>query len=1399
MINKESLKISETEYYDSSIERLANQANNSNEYAQKRMSPKELKERFMLPIKLVKEHLNKLIDLLDGLDEDGRITTESILGIIRTGIPLLPTMYDLLRAFQTGELPNAIRLDDEKTLGGWISEFETALGITINDSGKKVVYKLVEAKDLEQLLLMLDAYINGEIGGGNDEEAQHWIKEFEHNLGISADGTMYNLIADEIATKMQELVEKRQITTNSSTYHLVEQMAYTVLQLWIDMLVNQGLITGASIQDDTLLKHTDGKHIRFTSDEEMEPINDMLDAYVNGEIGSNAVSPTAKVTQTDTGATITITDKDGTTTATVVNGKDGADGEDGQDGAPGKDGVSVTVASVNESASDGGSNIVTFSDGKTLTVKNGAKGSTGAKGDTGADGKSSYAYAQEGGYTGTEAEFAKKLASGEGENYVTAYGAKGDGKTDDTLAFQNALAAERVVFVPGGEYVLSDELVIERNCCLELSQDTVLRFKQTDKPCISMLRSANLKGNHATIFVPYTFDSKVINCDNGDDYDSLDFDRTLTGDAWTNARNNANNVAVPPFKKWDPMWKMTRYVTDINICKATDTGSSGTSGLHYSLDGKCYGIGIYLHCDKSDYPVNYMWGVSMSGVRIAGGFNYGIRIYNIGDTSESWNHDMRIEAVIDACKIGVSVENCRYARLAVTVQPRKASDGTVYAEHGIELIDSRGVDLSSSRVWDWNGTNTLWSSSNKYQHIAMLGECRGLILDDFLYNESSPDIRKLIYTDTASNLEQMTILQEPIDRWFKVKDGQPYYDAGTFDKRLATQDDLTRVDELEANFVVDRVGNFTDVLKTAIGTDGDVYEGTGYKVGRRLNGYDPPTEVDSSYYVLTGFIPCKKGDVIYADDMSFEEGGDYCRIQFFDRNFDATKWEQSDGDEGVAFVNQGNLIANANKYVATYTQLDGGFSIKVSENACHNDTAYFRLVIHKTQWGEHPVISVNEPIEYKMVGVLSDNIKVKAENVLGNPATGGNSLPYIVGDSTEAGAWTGTCESITAYDEGLTILYKTNIAGVSGGTTLDINRLGALPVYRNASTAVTTIYPVGTVLMLTYSEGAWLTADYDANTKTSSGTSNKTGTKMYLVGGTSQNSSGVTTYTNKNVYIGTDNELYSNGKKVAHAEDIPEVPDVSGFVKSVNGATPDTNGNVTVATGGGEGIEYVEKEILAPYTYTPYFEEAYQCYMYMIPKGWLLEEGKEYIVTFDGVRYPCTAYISNIGGMSIVTVGNKILIGENTGEPFAIGDLGFNGATALLGFDDNEHTISVSQKLISDKYIPTNLLPLHIHLHDITSAKFGDYFEIDVDPMELLSAYKFGRPIIVHFTHTIMRHIVPMSGHYEFTSTNDETGEETPTIWLTFTNFVASVHISIRYLVSDSGLIISVLGEAEST
>lgn len=152
--------------------------------------------------------------------------------------------------------------------------------------------------------------------------------------------------------------------------------------------------------------------------------------YFDGEDG---VSPSVEVTPITDGHRVTITDANGSRSFDVMNGKDGeltgdvpagADGGyytpavssagllswtpsksdmpavpsadikgpqgdagytpvKGKDYFDGEDGTSVTVESVSTSSEDGGSNVVTFSDGNTLTVKNGSKGSPGDPGAAG--------------------------------------------------------------------------------------------------------------------------------------------------------------------------------------------------------------------------------------------------------------------------------------------------------------------------------------------------------------------------------------------------------------------------------------------------------------------------------------------------------------------------------------------------------------------------------------------------------------------------------------------------------------------------------------------------------------------------------------------------------------------------------------------------------------------------------------------------------------------------------------------------------------------------------------------------------------------------------------------------------------------------------------------------------
>lgn len=105
-------------------------------------------------------------------------------------------------------------------------------------------------------------------------------------------------------------------------------------------------------------------------------VNDALaQAAASGEFdgkdgrGIKSITRTAGNGAAGTTDTYTITYTDNTTSIlTVYNGKDGTNG------------TSVTVQSVNESQEDGGNNVVKFSDGKTVTVKNGKTGSPGNPG-----------------------------------------------------------------------------------------------------------------------------------------------------------------------------------------------------------------------------------------------------------------------------------------------------------------------------------------------------------------------------------------------------------------------------------------------------------------------------------------------------------------------------------------------------------------------------------------------------------------------------------------------------------------------------------------------------------------------------------------------------------------------------------------------------------------------------------------------------------------------------------------------------------------------------------------------------------------------------------------------------------------------------------------------------------
>lgn len=105
---------------------------------------------------------------------------------------------------------------------------------------------------------------------------------------------------------------------------------------------------------------------------------DQGDRGPRGLPGADGVSPTAKVTQTPTGATVTVTDGDGTTTANLTNGRDGN---------PGVDGISPT-ATVEQTETGARVTITDKNGTTTANLTNGAPGSPGSQGLPGVDGYS---------------------------------------------------------------------------------------------------------------------------------------------------------------------------------------------------------------------------------------------------------------------------------------------------------------------------------------------------------------------------------------------------------------------------------------------------------------------------------------------------------------------------------------------------------------------------------------------------------------------------------------------------------------------------------------------------------------------------------------------------------------------------------------------------------------------------------------------------------------------------------------------------------------------------------------------------------------------------------------------------------------------------------------------------
>ena len=202
-------------------------------------------------------------------------------------------------------------------------------------------------------------------------------------------------------------------------------------------------------------------------------------------------------------------------------------------------------------------------------------------------------------------------------------------------------------------------------------------------------------------------------------------------------------------------------------------------------------------------------------------------------------------------------------------------------------------------------------------------------------------------------------------------------------------------------------------------------------------------------------------------------------------------------------------------------------------------------------------------------GLMSSTDKTKLDNI------SGENIYYVSGNANDtAGDWTCSITGLTAYFDGLTILFRVVVAGASGGTTININNLGAIPCYTTGTVALTTHYGVGSVILFTYYDNAWRRADYNSNTTYS------TLTAAQITTGTAT-SARVTTAANiKNgvteaFAAGSTNGAVKLWTKEVTAYTLPiAAANTLGGVKVGSGLAIDANGVLSVNIPSANGVSF---------------------------------------------------------------------------------------------------------------------------------------------------------------------------------------------------------------------------------
>ena len=194
----------------------------------------------------------------------------------------------------------------------------------------------------------------------------------------------------------------------------------------------------------------------------------------------------------------------------------------------------------------------------------------------------------------------KRFAS---ENYVTEkvkplqiyvtpqmYGAKGDGVTDDTQAFKDALAASDNIFLPNGNYLITDTLDIsyKKSICADSGQRSTILYNGSNS-VINIGRMSVFRNINITIK----------NAFSGIIFDTNNYDKT-SGEPALSSRVEHINV---DFEVASP----NATLIGITIDSGTDVNNIP------KLTGVCFQTYHDIHVDNSSEPYGY--GIKMEVIQ----------------------------------------------------------------------------------------------------------------------------------------------------------------------------------------------------------------------------------------------------------------------------------------------------------------------------------------------------------------------------------------------------------------------------------------------------------------------------------------------------------------------------------------------------------------------------------------------------------------------------------------------------------------------------------------------------------------------------------------------------------------------------------------------------------------